>query len=202
MEQADCAERQDRITEADHPHRFRTGNSAIETQRTRMQSNKTAGKSTKQSDILSLIRSLFLSFDRIARSQSELPQVWEMLRFCGCELVAVDDGRASEISIAVRGLVGALYLTNLASKTRRGLAGKLAQGQRAGGLPYGYRPIAGRPGEHEIDRDQAAVVLRILRDYAKGNTCRDIAAALNREGIKPFRGRAWNASTIHGSAEN
>jgi DNA invertase Pin-like site-specific DNA recombinase len=103
------------------------------------------------------------SFDRVARSQSELPQVWEMLRFCGCELMAVDDGRASEISIGVRGLVGALYLTDLASKTRRGLAGKLAQGQRAGGLPYGYRPIAGRPGEHEIDGDQAAVVLRIFR---------------------------------------
>ena len=46
------------------------------------------------------------SFDRVARSQSELPQVWEMLRFCGCELIAVDDGRASEISIGVRGLVG------------------------------------------------------------------------------------------------
>ncbi len=140
------------------------------------------------------------SFDRVARSQSELPQVWEMLRFCGCELMAVDDGRASEISIGVRGLVGALYLTDLASKTRRGLAGKLAQGQRAGGLPYGYRPIAGRPGEHEIDRDQAAAVLRIFRDYAGGYTCREIAAALNREGVKPFRGRAWNASTIHGSA--
>jgi DNA invertase Pin-like site-specific DNA recombinase len=141
------------------------------------------------------------SFDRVARSQSELPQVWEMLRFCGCELVAVDDGRASEISIGVRGLVGALYLTDLASKTRRGLAGKLAQGQRAGGLPFGYRPIAGRPGEHEIDRDQAAVVLRIFQDYARGHTCRDIAAALNREGVKPYRGRAWNASTIHGSAK-
>jgi site-specific DNA recombinase len=141
------------------------------------------------------------SFDRVARSQSELPQVWEMLRFCGCELIAVDDGRASEISIGVRGLVGALYLTDLASKTRRGLAGKLAQGQRAGGLPYGYRPIVGRPGEHEIDRDQAAVVLRIFRDYAEGSTCREIAAALNHEGVKPFRGRAWNASTIHGSAK-
>jgi DNA invertase Pin-like site-specific DNA recombinase len=141
------------------------------------------------------------SFDRVARSQSELPQVWEMLRFCGCELIAVDDGRASEISIGVRGLVGALYLTDLASKTRRGLAGKLAQGQRAGGLPYGYRPIVGRPGEHEIDRDQAAVVLRIFRDYAEGSTCREIAAALNHEEVKPFRGRAWNASTIHGSAK-
>ncbi len=99
------------------------------------------------------------------------------------------------------GLVGALYLTDLASKTRRGLAGKLAQGQRAGGLPYGYRPIVGRPGEHEIDRDQAAVVLRIFGDYAEGSTCREIAAALNHEGVKPFRGRAWNASTIHGSAK-
>ncbi len=134
------------------------------------------------------------SFDRVARSQSELPQVWEMLRFCGCELMAVDDGRASEISIGVRGLVGALYLTDLASKTRRGLAGKLAQGQRAGGLPYGYRPIAGRPGEHEIDRDQAAAVLRIFRDYAGGYTCREIAAALNRSFLRSFGRRRPHAS--------
>jgi site-specific DNA recombinase len=128
------------------------------------------------------------SFDRVARSQSELPQAWEMLRFCSCELMAVDDGRASEISIGVRGLVGALYLTDLASKTRRGLAGKLAQGQRAGGLPYGYRPIVGRPGEHEIDRDQAAVVPRIFRDYARGYSCG--ALARSSRGIAPIAASA------------
>src|SRR5882762_3313081 len=79
------------------------------------------------------------SFDRVARSQSELPQVWEMLRFCGCELVAVDDGRASEISIGVRGLVGALYLTDLASKTRHGLASS-----RRGSAPAACPTAIGR----------------------------------------------------------
>jgi len=83
--------------------------------------------------------------------------------------------------------------------TRCGFAGKLTQGQRAGGLPYGYPPIAGRHGEHESGHDRAAVVLRTFRDDAGGNTCRDIAAALNREAIEPFRGRAWNASSELGS---
>ena len=126
------------------------------------------------------------SFDRVARSQSELPQIWEMLRFCGCELVAVDDGRASEISIGVRGLVGALYLSDLASKTRRGLAGKLAQGQRAGGLPYGYRPIVGRPGEHEIDRDQAAVVLRIFRATPEATPAATLRPPSTARASSPF----------------
>jgi site-specific DNA recombinase len=155
-----------------------------------------AGASERRFDLV-----VVESFDRIARSQSELPQVWEMLRFCGVELMAVDDGRATNISIGVRSLVGALYLTDLAAKTRRGLAGKLAQGQRAGGLPYGYRAIPGRPGEHEIEPAEAAIVLRIFQSYADGMSPRDIAAALNAEAAMPSRGRAWNASTIHGSAK-
>lgn len=141
------------------------------------------------------------AFDRIARSQSELPHLWEMLNFMGVSLVAVDDGAANHISIGVRGLVGALYLTDLAAKTRRGLAGKLSLGQRAGGLPFGYVPIQGRPGEHAVEPEKAAIVLRIFEAYADGASPRDIAGALNRDGIAPPRGRAWNASTIHGSAK-
>jgi len=91
------------------------------------------------------------AIDRLSRDMADLPTIWRRLRFAGVDLVAVDDGRATDIAIGVRGLVGALYLTDLAAKTRRGLAGKLRQGQRAGGLPYGYRAIPGRPGEHAID---------------------------------------------------
>ena len=72
---------------------------------------------------------------------------------------------------------------------------------RAGGLPYGYRPIIGRPGEHEIHDQEAAVVRDVFKRYATGDTPREIAAYLNRQGISPARGRAWNASTINGSAK-
>jgi len=114
--------------------------------------------------------------------------------------MAVDDGLANHIAIGVRRLVGALYLTDLASKTRRGLAGKLAQGQRAGGLPYGYRPIAGRPGRRIAHIPRLCGGLFAAR-YLGVAERRPDRPARGRAWIAPARGRAWNASTIHGSAK-
>ncbi|MCW6512613.1 recombinase family protein [Lichenifustis flavocetrariae] len=141
------------------------------------------------------------ALDRLSRDMADLATIYKMLRFAGVQLIAVHDGKADDIAIGVRGLVGALYLTDLAHKTRRGLAGKLKQGMRAGGLPYGYRPILGKPGEHEIFEPEALVVRKIFKSYADGSTPREIAAQLNLEGIEPVRGRAWNASTINGSTK-
>ena len=138
-------------------------------------------------------------FDRLSRGMGDLPKLWEEMQFAGVQLIAVNDGAADQIKIGVRGIVGALYLTDLRNKTRRGLEGKLRAGMRAGGLPYGYRPIAGQPGEHDIFEPEAEIVRRIFREYAAGATPRTIAYGLNRDGIPPVRGRAWNASTLNGS---
>ena len=141
------------------------------------------------------------ALDRISRDMADLATIYKMLRFAGSKLVAVHDGVADEVAIGVRGLVGALYLTGLAHKTRRGLAGKLKQGMRAGGLPYGYRPILGRPGEHEIHETAAVVVRQIFESYANGLNPRIIVSQLNEQGIEPNRGRVWNASTLNGSSK-
>jgi site-specific DNA recombinase len=138
-------------------------------------------------------------FDRLSRGMGDLPKLWEEMQFSGVQLIAVNDGAADQIKIGVRGIVGALYLTDLRNKTRRGLEGKLRAGMRAGGLPYGYRPIAGRPGEHVIYEPEAEIVRRIFREYAAGGTPRTIAYGLNKDAIPPVRGRAWNASTLNGS---
>ena len=135
------------------------------------------------------------ALDRLSRDMADLATIYKLLRFAGVALIAVHEGTADEIAIGVRGLVGALYLTDLAHKTRRGLAGKIKQGMRAGGLPYGYRPIPGRPGEHEVFEPEAAIVRQIFRLYADGHSPREIAGTLNQEGVEPVRGRAWNAST-------
>jgi len=89
--------------------------------------------------------------------------------------MAVDDGLANHIAIGVRGLVGALYLTDLASKTRRGLAGN-------------WRRAKGRADFlMATGRSQGArgVVLRIFRAYAEGYSPRDISASLNVDRIAP-----------------
>src|SRR5690606_15964431 len=45
----------------------------------------------------------------------------------------------------------------------------------------------------------AEVVRRIFSLYRNGTSPRSIAAMLNKEGVPPPRGRAWNASTINGN---
>jgi DNA invertase Pin-like site-specific DNA recombinase len=138
-------------------------------------------------------------YDRLSRGMSDLPRLFEEFQFAGVKLIAVNEGEADQIRIGVRGIVGALYLTDLRNKTRRGCEGNIREGKRAGGLPYGYRPILGRPGEHEIYEPEAEIVRRIFKEYIGGLTPRRIACGLNRDKVPPVRGRAWNASTLNGS---
>ena len=141
------------------------------------------------------------ALDRVSRDQEDLAGVYKRLTHFGVEIRAVHDGRADIVQIGIRGLVGAIYLQDLANKVRRGLAGVVREGRHAGGRAYGYRPIAGRPGELEICEPEAEIVQRIFRDYVAGFTPRDLAATLNREGVPPPRGTHWNASTINGSTQ-
>ena len=109
------------------------------------------------------------------------------------------EGTADQIQIGVRGLLGSLFLTDLAHKVRRGMQGVVRDGRHAGGRAYGYRPVAGKPGELEIVESEAEVVRRIFHDYVGGKTPREIAHALNREGVRPPRGINWTPSTINGN---
>jgi site-specific DNA recombinase len=139
------------------------------------------------------------SLDRISRDQEDLARIYKRLRFKQIEIWTVQDGRAGEIHVGVKGLLGALYLKDLAQKTKRGQAGVIRDGRHNGGRSYGYRGVAGKAGVLEIQHDEAAIVRRIFDNYAKGWSPRDIAAELNREAIPGPRGGPWNASTIGGS---
>jgi DNA invertase Pin-like site-specific DNA recombinase len=141
------------------------------------------------------------ALDRLSRDMEDLAGIHKRLSFYGIELRAVHDGRADTILVGLRGLVGQLFREDGAKKVRRGMAGVIRDGRVAGGCTYGYRTIAGRPGERELDPDAAAIVLRILTEYAAGKVPREIAGALNREGVPAPRGRRWNASTINGNAK-
>lgn len=141
------------------------------------------------------------ALDRLSRDQEDLSGIWKRAKFAGVEIRAVHDGKADAIQIGLRGLVGALYLTDLAHKIRRASAGQVRDGKLPGGRSYGYVPTPGAPGERAIDEGEAEVIRRIYRDYLAGHVPRAIAGALNREGIAPPRGTRWNASTINGSRQ-
>ncbi len=139
------------------------------------------------------------SLDRLSRDQEDLAGIWKRLTFAGIELRAVHEGTADQVQIGVRGLLGSLYLADLANKVRRGMDGVVRDGRHAGGRAYGYRPVPGKPGELEIVAGEAAVVCRIFTEYVTGRTPREIAHDLNSEGIPAPRGKRWGASTINGN---
>ena len=139
------------------------------------------------------------ALDRVSRDQEDLAAIYKRLTFAGIQIVAVHEGVADQVQVGIRGLISSIYLTDLAHKVRRGMAGVVRDGRHAGGRAYGYRPIPGRPGEMDVVEDEADVVRRIFRDYADGRAPRDIAASLNADGIAPPRGSYWTANTINGN---
>ena len=141
------------------------------------------------------------ALDRLSRDMEDLAGIHKRLSFQGIEIQAVHDGTADSILIGIRGLVGQMQREDGAKKVRRGMAGVVRDGRNAGGRAYGYRAVPGKPGELEIVEDEAAIVRRIFAAYGAGRTPREIAHDLNRENVRPPRGRQWNASTINGNAQ-
>ena len=139
------------------------------------------------------------ALDRISRDREDIAGIYKRLKFKQIEIRTVQDGKAEEIHVGIKGLLGALYLKDLAQKTRRGQAGVIRDGRHNGGRSYGYRALPGETGRLEIVESEASVVRRIFDSYAAGRSPRDIARELNREGIRGPRGGPWNASTIAGS---
>ncbi len=141
------------------------------------------------------------ALDRLSRDMEDLAGLHKRLSFRGIEIQAVHDGTADAILIGIRGLVGQMQREDGAKKVRRGMAGVVRDGRHAGGRAYGYRAVLGHPGQLEIVEEEASIVRRVFAAYAAGRPPRDIAHDLNREGVRPPRGRQWNASTINGNAQ-
>ena len=104
--------------------------------------------------------------------------------------------------------MNALFLKDLAQKTRRGLRGRVEQGLSGGGNSFGYgvvrRLLADgtvATGERVVEPAEADIVQRIFAEYIAGCSARKIAAGLNQDHLRSPRGGQWNASTIHGSRQ-
>ncbi|ARS72850.1 recombinase family protein [Sinorhizobium meliloti] len=146
------------------------------------------------------------SLDRLSRDQEDIAGFYKRMRFAGVSIVTLSEGEVSELHIGLKGTMGALYLKDLADKTRRGLRGRVEDGKSGGGLCYGYdvaRQIdssgeASR-GERTINEAEANIVRRIFVDYLAGKSSRTIAMQLNSEGVPGPQGSEWGPSTIHGN---
>jgi len=148
------------------------------------------------------------ALDRLSRDQEDIAGIYKRLTHADVVLITLAEGAVSELHIGLKGTMNALFLKDLAQKTRRGLRGRVEQGLSGGGNSYGYRVVrrlladgTAATGEREIDPAEAEVVSRIFSEYVNRRSARKIAAGLNRDGIPSPRGGEWNASTIHGSRQ-
>jgi site-specific DNA recombinase len=112
----------------------------------------------------------------------------------------LSEGEISQLHIGLKGTMNALFLKDLADKTRRGLRGRVEQGKSGGGKCYGYDVVPGEEkGGRTINEIEAVIVRRICQDYADGKSPKAIAHQLNKEGVPGPTGKGWGPSTINGN---
>ncbi|MGN8119689.1 recombinase family protein [Labrys sp. 22185] len=145
------------------------------------------------------------ALDRISRDQADIATLFKHLKFAGVPIITLAEGEISELHVGLKGTMNALFLKDLADKTRRGLRGRVEVGKSGGGLCYGYKVVKqfdarGEPirGDREIDEAEANVVRRVFRNFAAGFSARTIARSLNEEGVPGPGGKPWNDTTIRG----
>ena len=138
------------------------------------------------------------ALDRLSRRVADVAGLHDRLSFLNIRLHTADRGEITPLLAGVLGAVAQSYLEDLRHKTRRGLRGRVLAGAVPAGIAYGYKAVAGKPGERTIDPDEAAVVRRICALYADGESPRGIAARLNAEGVRGPGGRAWADTMIRG----
>lgn len=146
------------------------------------------------------------SLDRISRDQEDIAGVYKRLRFAGVAMLTLSEGPVSELHIGLKGTMGALYLKDLADKTRRGLRGRVEAGKSGGGNSYGYDVVVqfsetgeAVRGERRINDEEAATVRHIFNECAAGKSPKAIAHALNKRKIPGPSGKGWGPSTINGN---
>jgi DNA invertase Pin-like site-specific DNA recombinase len=139
------------------------------------------------------------SLDRLSRDQEDTPKLFKHLAFAEVSIVTLSEGDVTQLHVGFKGTMNAMFLKDLADKTRRGLRGRVEAGKSAGGLSYGYRVARSEKGEFEIVEAEQAIVVRIFRQYVSGTSPKAIAQQLNRERVRGPRGGVWNPSTICGN---
>ena len=100
----------------------------------------------------------------VSRDQEDTAAIFKRLGFAGVKIVTLSEGEISELHVGLKGTMNALYLKDLADKTRRGLRGRIEAGKSGGGNAYGYQVVHALGadgqlvrGDRKIDSEQATV---------------------------------------------
>ena len=147
------------------------------------------------------------ALDRLSRDQEHIARVFKELSFAQAKIHTIAEGEISELHVGLKGTMNALFLKDLATKTHRGMSGRIREKRAASGISYGYRlkrefDHRGEPirGGRQIVEVEANIVRKVFKDFADGKSPRAIAKDLNEKTIAGPGGRPWQDTTIRGHA--
>lgn len=137
--------------------------------------------------------------NRIARNMLNALQYEEKLSKLGIETFYAREeyGNTPAGRLALRMMmsVNQFYSENLAEDIKRGMMDNAQKGKVNGSTPFGYKK--GEDGRFAIDTEKAALVREIYKRTKDGEKFSDIAADLNRRGVKTRYKRDWNKGSFH-----
>ena len=73
------------------------------------------------------------ALDRFSRDQEDTAGLFKRLTFAGVSIVTLAEGDITHLHIGLKGTMNALFLKELADKTRRGMRGRVELGKAGGG---------------------------------------------------------------------
>src|SRR5262245_4409107 len=97
------------------------------------------------------------ALDRISRDQEDAAGFFKRMRFADVTIVTLAEGEISELHVGLKGTMNALFLKDLADKTRRGLRGRVETGRSGGGNSYGYDVVRSIRADGAIETGQRRI---------------------------------------------
>jgi DNA invertase Pin-like site-specific DNA recombinase len=149
---------------------------------------------------------LCVTVDRISRDSEHGAGILKQLRFHDTSLWTAHTGNeVTDLEMALRTMLSQDLISQIRYRTLEGMAHAVRTGKVAGGMAYGYKTklIHDSKGDRirgyrELVPSQAAIIVRIFEQYARGVSPQAIADGLNDDNEPGPRGKQWRDTAIRG----
>jgi site-specific DNA recombinase len=137
--------------------------------------------------------------DRLARSNVDLWRIVEQMQRARVELVSLSEAfdtstPAGRLMLGLLSSVAEMESANTSQRVSMAAHARARQGRRMGGpRPFGYSQ---HHGELTLVPAEAEVLRRMRNEVLQGQSFRQIAVGLNRDGMRTARGAKWSDGRI------
>ena len=73
------------------------------------------------------------AMDRISRDQEDIAGIFKRMSYADVKIVTLSEGEVTHLHVGLKGTMNAIFLKDLADKTRRGQRGRVEAGKSGGG---------------------------------------------------------------------